>query len=231
MLKGILLDLDDTLYDYKGLEKRARQSVEDYAEKVLQLDRNRFCEAFREGREAVKQQLPYVAAGHNRLLYYQKALEIMNYRVKSSALELEEVYWNYMLEHMKLNKGVIELLEFAKKKGWKIGICTDLTAQIQLRKIRKLDLEQWIDCLVTSEEVGVEKPNIKIFQICLSKMGLESKEVLYIGDSYYRDVEGALNAGMKVVWYISDLKGVSPEKCKCTDNFIKLIEELKDGLI
>lgn len=231
MLKGILFDLDDTLYDYKGLERKAKESAEDYAERVLKIDRDKFREAFREGREAVKRQLPNVAAGHNRLLYYQKALEILSYTDISSAVELEEVYWNYLLEHMKLNEGVEELLKFVKGKGWKIGICTDLTAQIQLRKIRKLGLEKWLDCLVTSEEAGIEKPGLEMFQISLRKMGLESTDVLYVGDSYCRDVEGAKSAGMNVVWYVSGLERECQEECICTDNFRNLMEGLKNGLI
>lgn len=231
MLRGILFDLDDTLYDYKGLERNAKESAEDYAESVLKIDRDKFREAFWEGREVVKRQLPYVAAGHNRLLYYQKALEILRYRAISSALELEEVYWNYLLEHMKLNEGVEELLKFVNGKGWKIGICTDLTAQIQLRKIRKLGLEKWLDCLVTSEEAGIEKPNLQMFQLSLRKMGLESKDVLYVGDSYSRDVEGARSAGMNAVWYVPGFERVSPGECFCTDSFRSLMEELKNGLI
>lgn len=231
MLRGILFDLDDTLYDYKGLERNAKESAEDYAESVLKIERDKFREAFREGREVVKRQLPYVAAGHNRLLYYQKALEILRYRVISSALELEEVYWNYLLEHMKLNEGVEELLKFVKGKGWKIGICTDLTAQIQLRKIRKLGLDKWLDCLVTSEEAGIEKPNLEMFQLSLRKMGLESKDVLYVGDSYCRDVEGARSAGMNAVWYVPGFDRESPGECICTQNFRDLMEELKNGLI
>ena len=59
------------------------------------------------------------------------------------------------------------------------------------KKILKLDLEEYIDFLVTSEEVGHEKPNKKIFEKALKKINLQNDQVVMIGDSMAKDIEGA----------------------------------------
>ncbi len=229
MIRGIIFDLDDTLYDYSFLEQEATNVIEQYAEQLLQIKKELFREAVQIGKEKVKKQLPFVAAGHSRVLYYQKALEHLNYYPLSMALELEQIYWDYFFQQMKLRKGVEELLNLIKKIGWKISICTDLTTAIQLQKIRVLGLERWIDCIVTSEEVGVEKPNSEIFCFCLEKMQLDRKEVIMVGDSLERDIKGAEKVGIQAIWYVNHKIEVQQKERHMVENFTELFEEVKCG--
>lgn len=223
----MIFDLDDTLYDYESLEGEARNVVQEYVTSEWKINKKEFEEAFWRGREAVKKQLPETASGHNRLLYYQKTLEELNYMPISDALKLEELYWGWLLEHMQLNESVEKLLNYLKEQGWKIGICTDLTAQIQLRKLKKLGLEKWVDCIVTSEEVGKEKPGIEMFELIRKKMNLEKNEVLYVGDSYKRDIEGASKAGLQAIWFTKGQQ--KQENVRCVFNFEELLGEIKNG--
>lgn len=55
-----------------------------------------------------------------------------------------------------------------KEQGVYVGICTNMTAEIQYQKIEKLGITRWIDGVVTSEEAGVEKPDYRIF-LCAEK--------------------------------------------------------------
>lgn len=226
MIQGLLLDLDDTLYEYSQLEPEARKAAEDYAEQTLQIERVLFQKAVQLGKEQVKRQLPFVAAGHSRVLYYQRALEVLGYPFLSAALELEQIYWKTCLERMKVREGVEELLTLVKEKGWKVGICTDLTAQIQLQKIRVLGIERWIDCIGTSEEAGIEKPDPRFFRFCLEKMKLKADEVLMVGDSLYRDIEGAENAGIRAIWYVNHRGEEKERKGAWVRSFAELIEEV-----
>ena len=82
----------------------------------------------------------------------------------------------------------------------KIGICTDLTAHIQHRKIRKLGLSEWIDEIVTSEEAGAEKPNEKIYQMILKKLKTSPENTIFVGDDLEKDVKGGIENGIDVCW-------------------------------
>ena len=219
MIKGILFDLDDTLYDYNALNRNAVSALTAYSCEKLQVSKETFEKAFSHGRQETKKGIDTLAAAHNRMIYMQKTLEYLQINPFAYALEMYDVYWNYMLENMCLFKGAEELLCYLKNKGVQLAICTDLTTHIQHRKVRKLGLDQYINVIVTSEEVGVEKPNIKMFLTVLDKLKMSPDEVLYVGDSYERDMVGAKKCGMRTYWYNPEGKKI--EKINMVDKEFK----------
>ena len=225
MIKAIIFDLDDTLYSYSKLNEQGINEICNYTCEKLKIEKEKFYEAFDKAKKEVKDTLGDVASSHNRLLYCQKTLENLNENPFSIALEMYEVYWQHILKNMKLNDGVLEVLEFCNQKNIKIGICTDLTVHIQHRKIRKLGIDEYIDAIVTSEEVGVEKPNFKMYNKILEKLNVLSGETLFVGDSLKKDVLGSVEYGMKALWYSK----INNEKCQSIQNFDELLEILKNG--
>ena len=98
---------------------------------------------------------------------------------------------------MKLFDGVIEFLEQNDKT---ICFLTDLTAYIQYRKLEKTGLFKYCKYIVTSEEAGVEKPDKQIFNLALKKLNMSFNEVCMIGDSWERDIVGAIELNIKPYW-------------------------------
>lgn len=201
MIKAVIFDLDDTLYDYESINKIAIDELCKYTCNLLGISKELFKIAFDYGRNETKKGLENVAAGHNRMIYCQKTLEFLKVNPIKYALDMYNVYWDSMLRNMKLNKNALQILEFLREKKVKIGICTDLTANIQHRKIRNLKIDEYIDCVVTSEEAGEEKPGTNMFNLTLEKLELDNKEVIYVGDNFKKDVLGAGNVGILPVWY------------------------------
>ena len=195
--KGILLDLDDTLYNYEKPNKQALENVFSYCSEIMQISKDEVKSAYFSGRAKVHIDLKETAASHNRLLYIQKMLEILNYNPLISALEIYDIYWNTFLEKMELFDGVISFFE--KYEG-KICIITDLTAHIQYRKIIKLNLPNYINSIVTSEETGKEKPHPFNFILALNKLKLNVEDVVMIGDNFDKDILGATNLKINSIW-------------------------------
>lgn len=200
MLQAIVFDLDDTLYDYSRWNEKAIEELCLFVQRQLSVSKDSFYEAFHWSRKETKRLLGNTASSHNRLLYCQKTLEYLGCPPTSLALDMYEVYWGYMLEHISLRDGAWELLEYCRNEKMKIGICTDLTAHIQHRKIRKLGLSGWIDGIVTSEEAEAEKPDDKIYQMILKKLKTSPESTIFVGDDLEKDVIGPLKAGMKAIW-------------------------------
>jgi HAD superfamily hydrolase (TIGR01549 family) len=86
------------------------------------------------------------------------------------ALDFEQTYWRTFLSHAVLFEGVKELLDDLRLLGIPTAIVTDLTAQIQFRKVVYFNLDHYFDYIVTSEEAGYDKPHPAPFQIALEKM-------------------------------------------------------------
>jgi len=195
--KGILLDLDNTLYDYAPCHTKALDMVLIYFGRLLDKDSEFLHLIHKEARQQIHEELTGTAASHNRLLYFQRMLEIVNYPSVSDALEGYYIYWDAFIAHIKLFDGVEE---FLKNNNAKIAMVTDLTADVQHKKIHYLKLDQYIDCLVTSEEAGQEKPSPEIFHKALEKLKLSSDQVCMIGDSYEKDILGANALGIPTYW-------------------------------
>ncbi len=206
MIKAIVFDLDDTLYDcLHENDKAVDDTVRYVANELLHMDEDVVRKAFEEGRDTVKSQLSEwdMAAQHNRVLYFQKMLELLDVSPFKYDLQVYNYFWDNFLNRISLFPEALKFIDDARALGIKIGICTDMTAHIQFRKIDRLGLTDRLDAMITSEEAGVEKPNRRMFDMIAEKLGVKNEEVIYVGDSYKKDVTGAKNAGMTPVWYLS----------------------------
>ncbi len=197
MIKAVIFDLDNTLYDYDTCNKNAIAALCDFACEKYAITPDDFRRNYEAARESVRHRLGNVGASHNRLLFIQRFLENIGELPAAGALELYDIYRNQMLEHMQLFPYVIPFMDYLKENNIKVALLTDLTAHIQHRKIKALGLEKRIEVLVTSEEAGQEKPAKVAFDLIKEKLGLPPEEIMMIGDNYDRDICGAINAGMK----------------------------------
>lgn len=226
MIKGIICDLDDTLYSFADIRQEAYKKMSEKAVCICNIEQNDFDRAYLEGKKQIKEEMTgNQAAQHSRLLYCQRALELLEINPVCYAEQLHQIFWEEIFQRMRLRAGVKELFFYAKEKGLKIGICTDMQTAIQFEKIRRLGLTEDVDAVVTSEEVGVEKPELLIFQKTLQKLKIKSEECLYIGDSYEKDIKGALNCGMEVIW----LKDTLSEN-QCESEEYVIVESLNEIL-
>ena len=64
-----------------------------------------------------------------------------------------------------------------------------------------MGIADFVDVLVTSEEVGEEKPGKKMFSLVLEKLNMSSVEVLMVGNNVERDIKGAESLGIKAILY------------------------------
>lgn len=199
MYNGILLDLDDTLYDYDTAHSVAMGAVIDLLSKKFSLNSEQIEKKYKIARKNIHIELSNKASSHNRLLYFQRMLELLNINSLRYTLEVYETYWNNFLDNLHIYEDVYSWLEIVKHK--KICLVTDLTAKIQFRKIERLKLDDYIDFIVTSEEAGIEKPHPYVFMLALHKIGLRPAEVCMVGDSYKKDIIGASNLGITSYWF------------------------------
>ena len=88
----------------------------------------------------------------------------------------------------------------ALKPQFRIGIITNNRTAEQVEKLAFLGLTDLVDALITSEEVGVPKPDPRIFAAALQRLRARPEETVLVGDNWHADVLGALAAGIRPVW-------------------------------
>ena len=199
--KAIIFDTDNTLYSYAPANELALKSLFTKAETLLDINRNLFEEKFKEARIEIKKRICNQASSHSRLLYIQRTIELLGFKTQLLlTLDLEQTYWRTFLQSCKLFPNVRDLLYKLKVLNIQTAIVTDLTSQIQFRKIIFFGLEQYFDYVVTSEEAGFDKPHKAPFELALKKLNLESKECWMIGDNLNADILGGKNCGLTTLY-------------------------------
>ncbi len=201
MMKAAIFDLDNTLYPYAPCDAAGRKAVHAYLNAISPMDFRTFAELYIECDAKTKEANPQTAAGHNRILFYHRICETLDLPTVVHDIPMYNAYWDAYLGTMELFPGALALLKRLKANGISLGICSDLTLHIQLRKIQRLGLSGIFDRITVSEEVGADKPSPKMFQSILQKLGVSPNEAVMIGDNFKRDILGAVNAGMRAILF------------------------------
>lgn len=199
-IKGVLLDLDNTLYHYDSSHLKAINECYSHYNNNINKDLSfvDFSNIYRQKRDLVTKRLSPQGACRSRLFAFQAMFE--EAKLEGSfelAKEYDEIYWSNLINNMKLAKDASIFLKNCQNLSIDICIVSDMIAHIQVKKIQKLGIAQNIKYLVTSEEVGKEKPDPRIFQTALDKLNLGPKEVIMIGDNENKDIKGAQALGIK----------------------------------
>jgi HAD superfamily hydrolase (TIGR01549 family) len=213
MYKGILLDIDNTLYKYEPLHQLAQRALFNFVSTTFKINLNVITVAYKQAKLQVKHNNPSTAASHNRLLYVQNLCEILGINAFKNSILLYDIYWNTFLDNLTLSTGAKTF--FSSYGHLPICLLTDLTAHIQHRKVAKLELHEWANYMVTSEEAGCEKPHPFMFQMALKKLNLQASEVCMIGDSFKKDIEGAVSLGIQSFWLTGSVHDIGHEKIRC----------------
>lgn len=189
---AFLFDTDNTLYPYDPAHAAAMRAVRQKVTTTFSIAEADFDKAFDEARKQVKNRLKHTASSHSRLLYLQRMLEIMGLGSQVLlALDFEQTYWRTFLSNAILFDGVKDVLDDIRLLGIPTAIVTDLTAQIQFRKVVYFGLDHYFDYIVTSEEAGHDKPHQAPFQIAIEKMRPKGDCIWMIGDNPVNDIQGS----------------------------------------
>ena len=190
MIRAVFFDMDDTLYDTSGFAAIARRAaVKSMVHNGLKCTEE---EGYEKLMEIVKEK------GSN----YDKHFNNLVERVNGTSDPLIVVngiitYHNTKFAMLKLEPETFSILLYLKSKGYKVGLITNGKELKQWEKLVRLGMYPFFDEVVTSESVGVEKPNPRIFEIAMERLGVTAGTSLMVGNNFDADILGACNAGMQ----------------------------------
>ncbi|MES2617064.1 MAG: HAD-IA family hydrolase [Bacteroidota bacterium] len=189
----VFFDLDNTIYPYTPAHKVAQKAALEQFSQAYALTMDDATARYKAARHIIHDRLHGQASSHSRLLYFKEMIQALDGKVNmADALVYERAYWHTFLEAMQPDPQAMALIKQLKQAGKRLGIITDLTTQIQLEKFNKLELWDYFDCMITSEEAGIEKPNEGIFALALQTMNTAASNCAMIGDN--PDTDGGAEA-------------------------------------
>ena len=191
MIKAVIFDLDGTLLDRnKSVEKFVANQYRrlnevlghiaqtDYMQRFIQLDDHGYV-----WKDKV----------------YQQLVEEFNITGISQQQLLED-YLAHFAAHCVPFPHLIQMLEKLKAQQLQIGMITNGYTEFQAGNIEALGIAQYFDVILISEKEDLRKPDKRIFERALERLGVQAEQAVFVGDHPANDVVASAGAGMTSVW-------------------------------
>jgi putative hydrolase of the HAD superfamily len=208
-IKGVLFDLDDTLYDRRA--------------------------AFREwGLIFLRERLRVDEAECAKVMGWMESLDANGYGSKHTiiiemcrrfpeAKGSVEGFYDEFVERVSLDSETTKVLAHLESRRIPYGVVTNGTER-QWRKIDALGLRQRTQTILVSETFGAKKPEEAIFLAAAKSIDIAPSQVLFVGDHPVNDVTGARSSGMLTAWLHRDRPW--PPELQPADVTISSLDEL-----
>jgi len=197
MIKAVFFDVDNTLYDFERVRRYGLGIAVQYLYERLPNTRGRVTvELLSRLRDQVADEpdnrdLPLTEI---RTESFRRALAMCGYG-DELAPELTRIYFEHRFRCARPYEGAQATLPRLRRR-YVLGIISNGNTLLEA-----VGLEDCFDHRIFSEEVGVAKPDPRIFEIATNRVPCLPKEFVYVGDSIELDVMGAMNAGARTVWF------------------------------
>ena len=200
-IKLVGFDLDDCLFDSTGLSNRARlKGIDAMIELGLKIDRQKAIILIQEIVEEY---------GSNSSMHYDYFIRRLNEVEKLSISSNERykyiaaavmAYHAEKINYIKLYNDVPNTLKRLRDMSIKTAIITDGIPIKQYEKILRLDVDDLIDLVVITDEIGIRKPNPQLFSYFLQKFKVKGFETIYVGDNVIKDIIPAKQNNIQSVY-------------------------------
>lgn len=209
-IKGVIFDLDDTLYSEKQYIKSGYKKVAEYLGEKNAMDK--LWNYFEEGKLAIDEYLSETGR-------------------KEKKNECLKIYREQMPD-ISLYAGVIELIEELKHRKIMVGIITDGRPEGQRAKIKALKLDTIVDDIIITDELGgvqFRKPCDIAFRIMQNRWRLPYEQMIYVGDNRSKDFQACCQLGMRWL-YFKNKNGLYRDDCEM-DEIACSIAEISKRII
>jgi YjjG family noncanonical pyrimidine nucleotidase len=199
----VYFDLDDTLLDHQQAERNALADVRDrYGTIFGALSVDELQETYHTINAPLWRK--YADGEIGKQTVQQQRFERLLASVDATHADATLVARYYMqryAEHWTFISGARDAFE-AVAERYPVGVITNGFAEVQEKKLEQFPvLRERAEAVVLCEDAGVLKPNPRAFDHATEEAGVKHRDVLYVGDSYRSDVQGAQPVGWRVAWY------------------------------
>jgi putative hydrolase of the HAD superfamily len=225
-IKHVFFDLDHTLWDFEKnseltfekifKENSVTVNMDDFLAiyKPLNL---KYWKLYREEKVS-KEELRY-----SRL---KNSFDAINYKVSDELIDkLADDFIENLANFNFLFEGTFELLDYLKDK-YTLHIITNGFEEIQSKKMINSKIHHYFNQIITSESVGVKKPNSRVFEFALEVANAEKENSVMIGDSLEADIKGALSIGLQAIHCVFDAPKSTSEDFISVNSLLEIKEYL-----
>jgi len=230
-VRAVIFDLDDTITDFMSAADTAFISAfadiaEEHGVEVDDLHA-RYMDLFEEFYTLHLE--GHVNLEEFRAYRFSRAFELVGLPVDDSFLDMTVDFQFYYDHELETFPGACEVLRDLDG-FYPLGLITNGPTDAQWRKINKFDLSEIFEVILISGQLGIAKPDPRIFDVALEGLRVAPEEAIMVGNSLEHDHMGAMNAGVRFVW--ANHRGMDlPDGWPEPDHIVGNFAELRDLLL
>lgn len=205
MIKAVLIDIDDTIFDFEKCSKNA------FKKTLKKLD---------------------LSYKEKDFLYFNKVNDILWSKQKLGEINIEEVFTHrsnmmskyfeldikkeifndlfveFLYDEVEMVDGIEDLLSYLSNK-YQIYAASNGVYDMQVNRIKKSSLSKYFKDIFVSDKIGYEKPDERFFNKIMDITKYSNNDLIMIGDSIKSDIVGAKNSNIKSIYFNKENKKIS----------------------
>lgn len=205
MIKAVLIDIDDTIFDFEKCSKNA------FKKTLKKLD---------------------LSYKEKDFLYFNEVNDILWSKQKLGEINIEEVFTHrsnmmskyfeldiekeifndlfveFLYDEVEMVDGIEDLLSYLSNK-YQIYAASNGLYDMQVNRIKKSNLSKYFKDIFVSDKIGYEKPDERFFNKIMDITKYSNDDLIIIGDSIKSDIVGAKNSKIKSIYFNKENKKIS----------------------
>jgi FMN phosphatase YigB (HAD superfamily) len=206
-VKGVVFDLDDTLISNKDF-------IINRAELLFYQYQN----IFSDKNEYLINVIALLNEGKAPILIDEICLK---YKVVDKKNEILNFYRKCFPKKLTYYNDVYSTLYKLKTTGYKLYVLTDNPINTQKKKISLFPYSYFFDYIFYTDNIKNSKPDLNAFNLVSESTNLKNEQLVMVGDNFYRDCIGSINAGFNFAFHISRKDGMISNCSRMNENFLK----------
>ena len=161
----------------------------------------------------------------NSFQFFNHALNLLGHAVDVDITDELERYVYEMTEPVYAEN--IEQILMELSESYKLALLSNVWLEAPRQSLRDYGYDRWFDVILLSCDIGIPKPDPRIFRHMLNLLSIEPDEGVMVGDSLEADVKGAIGAGIQAVLIDpDDSSGWSGYKIQCLGDLPVLLQAM-----
>lgn len=205
MIKAVLIDIDDTIFDFQKCSKNA------FKKTLNKLDlsyKEKDFLYFNQVNDILwtKQKLGKLNINE---VFIQRSIMMSKYFKLDIKKEIfNDLFVEFLYDEIEMVDGIEDLLSYLSNK-FQIYAASNGVYDMQVNRLKKSNLSKYFKDIFVSDEIGYEKPDERFFKKIMNLTNYSNNDLIMIGDSIKSDIIGAKNSKIKSIYYNKENKKIS----------------------
>lgn len=205
MIKAVLIDIDDTIFDF---EKCSKNAFKNTLKKLDLSYKEKDFLYFNEVNDILwnKQKLGKININE---VFIERSIMMSKYFELDIEKEIfNDLFVEFLYDEDEMVDDIEDLLSYLSNK-YQIYAASNGIYDMQINRLKKSNLDKYFKDIFVSDKMGYEKPDKRFFEKIMNITKYSNKNLIMIGDSIKSDIIGAKNSGIKSIYFNKGNKKIS----------------------